>query len=352
LAAHLQQVWNSGSDLNGGFAALKSLSGPQALGAALSSITGAAVQGVAAAKQAASERFFDNLVNCEAAPASGSDLFREDSCGWVRVLGNHTGLSSTDDDPGYHQNSVTYQAGGQREISPGWFVGGSLGLESSSLSGDSANVTGRTGLAGLMIKHQMGPWMLTGEIDGSYGTYDSSRLIVAGTESGTATASPSVSQAGTYLRGAYQTSLTASTYVEPSLTVGAHYTQMGQYNESGSTNFNLTVHDSGNMVYSANPMIEFGTVGSLGKHPMRAFVDVGAAVYSNSNWRSDASLEAAPAGTGTFDIDSKLPSVVGKVKAGLDVYARDGLDVRVSYGADLASGFISQSALAKLTYSF
>jgi hypothetical protein len=81
-------------------------------------------------------------------------------------------------------------------------------------------------------------------------------------------------------------------------------------------------------------------------------VDVGAAVYSNSNWRSDASLEAAPAGTGTFDIDSKLPSVVGKVKAGVDVYARDGLDVRVSYGADLASGFISQSALAKLTYSF
>ncbi len=353
LAAHLQQVWNSGSDLNGGFAALKSLSGPQALGAALSSITGAAVQGVAAAKQAASERFFDNLVNCEAAPASGSDLFREDSCGWVRVLGNHTGLSSTEDEPGYHQNSVTYQAGGQREISPDWFVGGSLGLENSWLYGDTANVTGRTGLAGLMIKHQMGPWTLTGELDGSYGTYDSTRLIVAGSESGTASASPSVSQVGSYLRGAYQTSLTASTYIEPTLTVGAHYTQMGQYDESGSTNFNLNVHDSGNLVYSANPMIEFGTVGDLaGKHPVRAFVDVGAAAYSNSNWRSNASLEAAPAGTGTFGIDSKLPSVVTKVKAGVDVYARDGLDMKISYGADFASGFMSQSALAKLTYSF
>jgi hypothetical protein len=204
-----------------------------------------------------------------------------------------------------------------------------------------------------MIKHQMGPWMLTGELDGSYGTYDSTRSIVAGSESGTASASPNVSQVGTYLRSAYQTNLTASTYVEPSLTMGAHYTQMGQYYESGATNFNLNMHDSGNMVYSANPMIEFGTVGSLaGKHPMRAFVDVGAAVYSNSNWRSDASLEAAPAGTGTFAIDSKLPSLVGKVKAGIDVYARDGLDVRVSYGADLASGFISQSALAKVTYSF
>ncbi|HWZ64866.1 MAG TPA: hypothetical protein VNX02_17745 [Steroidobacteraceae bacterium] len=353
LAAHLQQIWDSGSDLNGGFAALKSLTGPQALGAALSSITGAAVRGVEATKQASSERFFDNLVSCQAAPASGAGLFQEDDCGWVRVMGNHTDLSSTDDEPGYEQNSLTYQAGGQREVSPGWFVGGSLGLESSWLNGDGANVSGRTGLAGLMIKHQMGPWMLTGELDGSYGTYDSTRSIVAGSQSGTASASPTVSQVGTYLRGAYQTTLTASTYVEPSLTVGAHYTQMGQYNESGSTSFNLNVHDSGNLVYSANPMVEFGMVGNLaGIHPMRAFVDVGAAAYTNSNWRGDASLEDAPAGTGTFGIDSRLPSVVAKVKAGVDVYARDRLDVKISYGADLASGFVSQSALAKVTYTF
>jgi hypothetical protein len=100
-------------------------------------------------------------------------------------------------------------------------------------------------------------------------------------------------------------------------------------------------------------MVEFGAMRSLDStHALRAFVALGGAAYSNSDWRGDANLELAPAGTGGFTVDSKLPSVVGKVRAGVDVYAGRGFDVKLAYSADVAGGFLSQALVAKLAYAF
>lgn len=322
------------------------------MNSALTSIAGGAVRGVAATRQAASERFFDNLVNCQSFKP-GATPFEEENCSWLRVIGAQTSLAGTDGDPGYHQATTTYQLGGQYKFSPGWFAGASLGFEQSWLNGDGANVTGQSGLAGLMIKHQMGPWLLTGEIDGGYGSYQSSRAIDVGSQAGAATASPSVVNLGAHVRAAYQMELAGGTYLEPSLTLGTLYTNMPQYGESGSTSFNLDVHTSDNVTASASPMVEFGAVRNLdATHAFRAFVDVGAAAYSNSDWSGEANLELAPAGTGSFTVASKLPSVVGKAKAGVDVYAGSGLDIKLVYSADAASGFLSQAVIARLAYAF
>ncbi len=351
VAGGLQQVWNSGSSLNGGFNALAAIGNVQGFGSALTSIAGSAVRGVAATKQAASDRFFDNMVDCQSLKP-GTDPFREDDCTWFRVVGAQTGLASNDGDPGFHQDALTYQAGGQYEFSPGWFVGGSLGFEQSWLSGGSASVTGKSGLAGLMIKHQTGPWLLTGEVDGGFGSYESNRQISVGTQTGTASASPHVVDIGTHLRAAYQMPITGSIYMEPSMTLGMLYTHMPEYSETGPTSFNLDVHSSSNVVFSASPMVELGARGDIdGSHPFRTFVDVGAAAYSNSDWRGEANLELTP-GIGTFPVTAKLPSAVAKVKAGVDVYAGGGFDVRLLYSADVAPGFLSQSAIARLSYHF
>jgi hypothetical protein len=352
VADGLSDIWNSGSSLGGGFSALSTIGSAGALNSALTSIAGAPVHGVAATKQAASDRFFDNMVSCDSFKP-GATLFQEDNCSWMRVIGAQTNLAGSDGDPGYHQTATTYQIGGQYEVSPGWFAGASLGFEQSWLNGDGANVTGQSGLGGLMIKHQAGPWLLTGEIDGGYGGYRSSRAINVGSQTGTATASPDVVNLGAHVRAAYQMALGGGTYLEPSLTLGTLYTNMPQYNESGSTSFNLNVHASDNVTASASPMVEFGALRSIDDtHAVRAFVAVGAAAYSNSDWQGRANLELAPAGTGTFTVDSKLPCVVGKFNAGADVYAGRGLDVKLVYSADVASGFLSQALIARLAYAF
>ena len=154
VANALGEIWDSGSDLGGGFSALSAIGSAGALNSALTSIAGGAVR-VAATRQAASERFFDNLVNCQSFKP-GATPFEEENCSWLRVIGAQTSLAGTDGDPGYHQATTTYQLGGQDEFSPGWFAGASLGFEQSWLNGDGANVTGQSGLAGLMIKHRWG----------------------------------------------------------------------------------------------------------------------------------------------------------------------------------------------------
>jgi uncharacterized protein with beta-barrel porin domain len=352
LAYHLQQIWNSGSSLNGGFSAMSAIGDSHGFASALNSIAGAAVRGVAATRHAASDRFFDNLVSCQAL-RPGATPFQEDNCGWMRVIGSHTGLASMNGDPGYQQTATTYQIGGQYEFSPGWFVGGSLGYEASSLSGSAANVSGQSGLAGIMIKHQTGPWLLTGELDGGFGSFHSTRQINVGSQIGTATGSPDVGHIGMHVQAAYQMDLSGVAYLQPSLTLGVLDTTMSRYAESGTTSFNLNVHGSNNVTASLSPMIELGTVRAIDStHLFRAFADIGMAAYSNSDWAGAANLELAPAGTGTFTVDSKLPGVVGKLKAGVDVQAGGGLQVKLVYSADVASGFLSQAVTARLAYQF
>jgi uncharacterized protein with beta-barrel porin domain len=225
-------------------------------------------------------------------------------------------------------------------------------LEQNWLTGGGASVNGQAGLAGLMIKRESGPWTLTGGIDGSWGSYSSTRTIAVGTQLGTATASPDVADVGAHAKAAYRMPLFGAAYIEPSVTLGVLYTNVSSYAESGSTSFNLNVHGSNTTTASVSPMVEVGTGGALGGYAVRGFIDVGMAAYSNSDWRGTADLQSAPTGTGSFSVDSKLPSVVGKVNVGADVAAGGGFGVMLMYSADVASGFLSQVILAKLSYSF
>ena len=352
LAAHLQQIWDSGASLDGGFSALASINDPQSFASSLNSIGGAVIRGVAATRQAATERFFDNMVSCDTFKP-GASPFEQGNCGWLRVVGAETNVGTIDGDPGYHQSSLTYQTGGQYEFAPGWFIGGSLAYEQSQLTGSAATVSGQSGLAGLMIERQAGPWLLTGALDGGFGGYQSTRQISVGGQTGTAAATPDVFNLGAHVRAAYQMALSGGAYIQPSVTLGTLYTNMAAYNETGSTSFNLHVRGSGNVTASVSPVVELGVVRTIDAgHAVRAFVDVGAAAYSNNDWSGEANLELAPAGTGTFTVNSRLPSAVGKVRAGVDLYAGDHLNLRLSYSASAASGFLSQSLIARLSYMF
>lgn len=93
VANSLDQIWNAGPGFGGGTAALASVDGSRSYRVALSSLAGASVGGVVAAKQAASDRFTDNLINCELLDHGAAPL-EEESCLWLRTTGSRTSLAS------------------------------------------------------------------------------------------------------------------------------------------------------------------------------------------------------------------------------------------------------------------
>ena len=363
VASGLEQIWEVGGSAPAGsaaanlptqgIAALASVRTSAAYRSSLTSLAGGAVGGVVAAKQAASERFTNNMINCEQAGGGGA-FHQETSCVWLRSTGTRTSLSGSDDDPGFRQDAVTLQIGGQAEIAPGWFLGASAGQESSWLAGsdDGTDVSGQTALFGLMLKRQSGPWVLTGVVDGGYGWYRSNRLITVGSYVGSASSSPNVAHAGVHLRAAYEISLGAW-YAKPYFTASAIYRELPGYREAGSTPFNLDVRSSSQGVGSLSPVVEFGRSGKLGGiGVLRGFVGVGATGYIDNAWSSTARFAIGPSGALAFNSTSRLPDATALLQAGLDLFSIEKVEAKITYDASLASGYSSQALMGRLTYPF
>jgi hypothetical protein len=353
LAAHLQQLWDSGANMDAGFTALAGVADSAGYRRSLNSLGGTTVGGIVAAKQAASERFTDNMINCELLRGEGLPLV-EESCIWMRINGSRTSLDGSSDQAGYQQDAVTYQIGGQKEVAPGWFIGTSLGYESSWLVGkdDNSKVVGEAALAGVMLKHQTGSWVFTSVLDGGYGWYRSKRQVSVGSANGQANGSPGVAHGGLHLRAEYLVSL-GNWYMKPNVTVEAIYRHMSGYGENGSTPFNLNVKSSSDATGGAVPMIEVGHGGGLaGVGTLRGFVGVGAAFYVNNDWQSQATLQLAPAGTGAFTLTSKSPNATAKVNVGIDLFTFQGVEAKLTYSTNVAPGYSSQAVIGRLAYAF
>lgn len=203
-----------------------------------------------------------------------------------------------------------------------------------------------------MLKHQAGPWLFAGVLEGGYGWYNSRRQVVIGTTSGQASGSPRVAHLGLHLRVEH-TTLLGDWYVKPNLTVSAIHRHMSGYAETGSTPFNLRVRSSGDTVASASPMIEVGRGGQIaGIGSLRGFVGVGAAFYVNNDWQTEAGLQIAPAGTPTFTAKSSLPDAVAKITAGLNLFTVGGIEARLTYNGSLAQGYAAHSFIGRLAYPF
>jgi hypothetical protein len=352
IAGVLERLWNGDSGLPG-TEALATIGGARSFADSLNSIAGKAVAGIVAAKQAASEQFAGSLFSCDL-PGDGPLSLKQEPCGWVRITGAQATLASSSNDPGFRQTTTTYQAGGQKEVASGWFVGGSLGYERNWLTGDGgrSKVSGEVAAGGLMLKHQTGPWLFAGVLEGGYGWYNSRRQVVVGTTGGQANGSPNVAHVGLHLRVEH-TTIFGDWYVKPNVTVAAVYRHMSGYSETGSTPFNLRVKSSGDVMGSASPMVEVGRGGRIaGVGSLRGFVGVGAAFYMSNDWRSEAGLQIAPAGSPSFTAKSALPNAVGKVTAGLNLFTVGGVEARLTYAASLAPGFTAQSFIGRLAYPF
>jgi hypothetical protein len=147
VATQLQNVWNSGISLGGGFGALATINDRATYAQSLNSLSGQTLGGVAAFRFSASHSFVANMFGGCGTVGSASG---ETGCAWSRIVASHSNQNSTSDALGYQANAQTYQFGVERPIAPNWTLGGSFAYESSQFqtSGATCKTIGaRTGIS-------------------------------------------------------------------------------------------------------------------------------------------------------------------------------------------------------------
>ncbi|WP_155888872.1 autotransporter outer membrane beta-barrel domain-containing protein [Inquilinus limosus] len=353
VAAHLQRLWDSGATLDEGFTALVGVGDGGSYAQALNSLSGQTVGAIAAFRYSSSHGFVTNMLD-ECATFEGAGVTQDEvSCAWARAFGGVADQDSTGDALGYHTSAWTLQAGGQREVAPGWFLGGSIGYESSSFRGDagSSRVSGDSLLLGAILRYQTGPWQASGALDFGYGWYDSRRAVEAGSFRGTADASPNVWHVGAHARLAYQVPVEAW-YVQPRLDLHLTYVHSDGYTETGAGPFNLDVEAEGAMTFAAIPAVEVGGRIPIGPTAvLRPFASAGVELNANGDWAATARFADQPGSRG-FRAETPIPDVLGRFTLGAELLSSANWDFRLQYSAGVGDGYASHAGLGRVAYRF
>lgn len=355
LADHLQGLWDDPSAIGfgTGFASLAGVVDAGAYTEALNVLSGRAISAISAARFDASWRLANSALSCPTFIGDTS-AFGESDCGWTRIEGSRLEKDGSGSSIDYDSRATTIMTGGQREIYPGWFLGGAAGYETSRIDSDlgATSVDGDAGIAVLALKREIGSLLLGGAIDVGYGWYDSSRTIDIGGNRTKAKASTNAFNAGLHLRAAYHMPL-GDWYMQPSLDVSASYLNLDGYQESGGGAFNLDVSDSDGVIFAATPAMKVGRRFDFDNGSVvNAFVSVGASFMHGNDWSTNARFANAPSGSGGFGTTLETPDTVGRFSAGLDVLNTDFYSIQFQYDADVASEYLSQSARLQVTVKF
>lgn len=357
VAGHLQRIWDAGgnSALAPLFAQLDlaSRQGADAYGGSVANLSPGVTIAPAVQSAANLGQFTGAMMSCPT--FTGVDaLTGEQNCFWGQVTGRATNQDGSRGTAGFDYDTVTSQFGGQREVSPGWFLGGSVAYENSHVRASDGSVrgSGDSGYAGVVLKREEGPWVFSAALGGGYGGYRMDRDIDIAGYQDTLTSRPDVYGFNARLRAA-RTFAYGNVYVKPYMDLDFSYSRMPAYTESGSNPLALSVDSSDRFIMGVSPMIEFGGRSELKNGAMlRPFLYAGVSFLSQDDWTSSARLRGAPAGTGSFGTTLPIDDVVGKVGAGLQVMNAGGVDFRLQYDGQFSEHVRSNSATLKVMVPF
>jgi uncharacterized protein YhjY with autotransporter beta-barrel domain len=356
VAGHLQKIWDVGGGSFGElFGTLGNLADDDAgsYGSALSDMSPGVSGAAAAGSIATTQQHLDLLLSCPMF-AAGTSVLIETECGWAQAGGQVLDQKASGGISGFDTTTYSMQAGAQFEVSPDWFVGFAGGYDRSSIRGDDGrvNADGDILYAGVSLKHQNGPWLLSGAISGSYGWYDNTRTIRIPGFAGYAEGSPDIYNVSARVRAAY-TFAQDPYYVRPLVDLDLIYTHADGYRETGTGALDLLVDGAGQWSFHATPAVEIGTRVELSETTvMRAYAAAGVSFSSTDSWDTSARLAHAPAGIGTFDSEVPLADVVGRLTAGVDLANDNGFSVRAQYSGAFSDTYTSHGGSLRLSYKF
>ena len=358
LAGYLTKAWNnSDSQFATTFGYLSHVSSGSQYAAALGAWSARATQALPAAMANSGSTLLGSAMSCPVFVDQGT-LLGEDSCVWAKLTGQWTNQYSNGGDGGYSVSGTTYRLGGQREIAPNWFLGGSIatGVEWAQ-EGDSSS-HGTTYDGSLAVKHTIGPWMFAGSVALASGSFQTNRLLdlpAIGTAPGFGAplqSDSSIFLAGGRVRGAYDFSF-GDWYVRPYGDLDVVYTHAPGFQESGPRIGALNIGSSDLTSAVLSPMVEFGGRYNVNRTTiLRPYVAAGVSFLPNNTRVIDASFAGGLGADGTFQTFIKSPSVLGKLDVGVQLYQVGGFEVKAEYSVMSGSAYLSQSASARLAFHF
>jgi len=334
VAGHLQAVWNQAPNpLLGPLLATLSDTATRTPGdynRQLSQLSPGAQLGLGARRTVAAESFANESLSFPLFIGDGA-LLEEGPTTWARTTGRTETVASENGVPGFTFNTTTWQAGGQGEFAPDWFLGGSLGYEYSWLDGATGSVDshGHTALGSVTLKHQRGPWLFAAAAYGSAGFYESERAIQLPGISAVAESAPNVQSAGFLVRASYQW-VCDRFYLRPSATVSTTTLFANAYTESGAGGLGLAVDSRTETLVTGTPQLEAGARFDLGEgQTLRAFGAIGVSLSSDDQYQQSARFRAAP--TGGFTTAVPIADVVGKLTLGAQYDFDDTWSLQAKY---------------------
>ncbi|WP_174800932.1 autotransporter outer membrane beta-barrel domain-containing protein [Martelella limonii] len=353
LAGTLQNIWDAGGNdafgsLFGAFAS-ETDGAPEKYAGTLDELRPRAAFATAVEQSFEMLEFGSSLMSCPEFEGD-SVTVEEGSCAWASVSGSNDRRASVANAASYDLDTFTFQFGGQKEFTPGWFLGGSIAYQQSWLSQDSGSVSGDgdAGYAGVSLKHEVGGWTFAGALAASYGSYDIDRAINIPYVNEVVSSSPDVA-AGSFT-GRISRMIDADTfYLKPYVDLDAVYTHQNGYTESGV--YGLRIDGNGQWNFAASPNIEIGTRYNFDSgETLRLYGRLGMTVVSGDDWTTSASFTGWQGQS--FQTSLDYDNTFATVAAGFQLTTLRNVDLRLEYEGHFSEELTSSAGKLRLSMPF
>lgn len=285
----------------------------------------------------------------------GATVHLEEQTGaWARVYGRYAEVDVPGGFSDFDEALSIVQVGGQAEIAPDWYLGGSLAYQRAFIDSDNGVVDGDsdTAMAAVTLKHERDNWSLAAALVGTAGWGETKRRITLPGLVGAAEGEPALQTLGGVFRAAYTQGLDAW-YLRPSLTLNIVYAHADDYTESGAGALSLAVDSAEQTTFIATPALEVG-----GRHDfangtiLRSYLNGGVSFASEDDWQQRARFATAPASAGDLTTTLPMDDVSGLVTAGLQLQVNENTSVFLQYEGELSEHVISNGGGAGVKVIF
>ncbi|MFG1413329.1 hypothetical protein V5G24_19655 [Xanthobacter sp. VTT E-85241] len=353
LANYLQASWNAGgsSGLAPLYGTLSQVESASAYASDLDQII-ANVSAAVTNQALASTSALDSAFSCPVFEGTGT-LLGESSCAWSSVTGSTASLGGGRESPAQDLSTLTFRLGGQKEIAPDWYLGATAGYSWSwTETSGTGSGDGQRGDAGLALKHTMGPWYFGAGFNLAYGRTTNERSIDLIGPALPASSASNVFTASGRVRAAYEFAF-ANWYLRPHVDLDVIYVDAPGYSEASLSPLAFDVSGQSDTLFGLSAMVEAGGRVNLDSGwILRPYAAVGVSLLSQDTWTTQVKLQGAPAGLGTFDMESDIPDVLFRLDAGLQLYQQTGAELKAIYGLSAGNDYLSNTGSLRFSYRF
>ncbi|AJY48301.1 hypothetical protein TM49_17195 [Martelella endophytica] len=355
LATTLQKIWDGGGNnafgnLFGAFAT-QTDGAPGKYAGTLDELRPRAAFATAVEQNFEMLEFGASLMSCPEFEGATVKV-TEGSCAWASVSGSNDQRAAVANAASYDLDTLTFQFGGQKEFTPGWFLGGSFAYQQSWLSQDSGSVSGNgdAGYAGVSLKHEIDGWTFAGALSGSYGSYDIDRAINIPYVSEVVSSSPEVA-AGSFTGRIAKMIDLDTVYLKPYVDLDAVYTWQDGYTESGT--YGLRVDGHGQWSFAASPNIEIGSRYNFDSgQTLRLYGRLGMTFMSGDDWQTSAQFTSWSGAGNSFETSLQYDNTFATVAAGFQLTTLKNVDLRLEYEGHFSDKLTSSAGKVRLSVPF